>query len=376
LELIAELDKKVPPPKKTPTNRLREPKTSYLVTSETEDDFRQQVANLLYTEVAAMNCDNFVVRPKRKLVEKYNNQQAWTFLSEEDLIALSQEIAGLPSQLQPEGEEAKRFDILILKLQLALLRSQVSIMERLQEQVKSIAELLEEKASIPLVRQQLDWIQDVQTDEWWQDVTLPMLQTVRKRFRGLIKLIEKQKRQPIFTNFEDTMGAETLVELPGFTPTDNFEKFRAKARAFLRSHQDHVVIFKLRNNKQLTSSDLSELERILAESGVGEREDLDRAREESQGLGLFVRSLVGLDREIAKQELGKFLLGKNLNPNQIEFVNMIVDYLTEHGVMDAALLYESPFTDITPQGPEELFTSPQVDELISLLEEVYGRALA
>jgi type I restriction enzyme R subunit len=57
-------------------------------------------------------------------------------------------------------------------------------------------------------------------------------------------------------------------------------------------------------------------------------------------------------------------------------VNMIVDYLTEHGVMDAALLYESPFTDITPQGPEELFTSPQVDELISLLEEVYGRALA
>ena len=376
LELIAELDKKVPPPKKTPTNRLREPKTSYLVTSETEDDFRQQIVNLLYTEVAAMNCDNFVVRPKRKLVEKYNNQQAWTFLSEEDLTALSQEIAGLPSQLQPEGEEAKRFDILILKLQLALLRSQVSIMGRLQEQVKSIAELLEEKASIPLVREQLDWIQDVQTDEWWQDVTLPMLEIVRKRFRGLIKLIEKQKRQPIFTNFEDTMGAETLVELPGFTPTDNFEKFRAKARAFLRSHQDHVVIFKLRTNKQLTSSDLSELERILAESGVGEREDLDRAKQESQGLGLFVRSLVGLDREIAKQELGKFLLGKNLNPNQIEFVNMIVDYLTEHGVMDAALLYESPFTDITPQGPEELFTSPQVDELISLLEEVYGRALA
>gem|GEM_PF-2431030 len=26
---------------------------------------------------------------------------------------------------------------------------------------------------------------------------------------------------------------------------------------------------------------------------------------------------------------------------------MIVDYLTEHGVMDATLLYESPFTDIT-----------------------------
>jgi type I restriction enzyme R subunit len=55
---------------------------------------------------------------------------------------------------------------------------------------------------------------------------------------------------------------------------------------------------------------------------------------------------------------------------------MIVDYLTEHGVMDAILLYESPFTDITPQGPDGLFTSSQVDELVSLLEEVYARAVA
>jgi type I restriction enzyme, R subunit len=171
-------------------------------------------------------------------------------------------------------------------------------------------------------------------------------------------------------------GEEIIVELPHFTSTDNFEKFRAKARAFLRAHQDNIVIFKLRTNKQLTASDLSELERILAESGIGETEDINRAKQESQGLGLFVRSLVGLDREVAKQELAGFLADKNLNANQIEFIDMIINYLTEHGVMDAALLYESPFTDITPQGPDGLFTSAQVDELIACLEEVYQKAIA
>ena len=55
---------------------------------------------------------------------------------------------------------------------------------------------------------------------------------------------------------------------------------------------------------------------------------------------------------------------------------MIVDYLTLHGAMDAAILYESSFTDITPQGPEGLFTSTQVDELFSILEEVSTRAAA
>lgn len=62
--------------------------------------------------------------------------------------------------------------------------------------------------------------------------------------------------------------------------------------------------------------------------------------------------------------------------NQIEFVNLIVDHLTEHGAMDAALLYESPFTDLTPRGPDGLFSSAQVDELLAVIERVRRTAIA
>jgi type I restriction enzyme R subunit len=145
------------------------------------------------------------------------------------------------------------------------------------------------------------------------------------------------------------------VSLPGFDAPDSFERFRAKARAFLQEHEDHVAIHKLRTNKALTRSDLIELERMLAASGAGSTGDLKKAKEASEGLGLFVRSLVGLDREAAKQAFAGFLAGKTLNANQIEFVNLIVNHLTEHGVMRAALLYESPFTDVTPRGPDGIF---------------------
>jgi type I restriction enzyme R subunit len=247
---------------------------------------------------------------------------------------------------------------------------------RLRDQVKAIAGLLEEKSAIPMVRDQMPLIQDVQTDEWWPDVTAPMLESVRRRLRDLVKLIEKQQRKPLYTDFPDEIGPETGVEFPGFAIAKDFEKFRTKAQSFLRAHQDHVAIQKLRMNRALTQSDLLELERMLAESGVGDLDEINRAKEASQGLGLFVRSLVGLDREAAKEALGDFLAGKVLGANQIEFVNLIVNHLTEHGVMDASLLYESPFTDLTPHGPDGLFTSKQVDELLAVLDRVRATALA
>jgi type I restriction enzyme, R subunit len=70
------------------------------------------------------------------------------------------------------------------------------------------------------------------------------------------------------------------------------------------------------------------------------------------------------------------LAGKTLAANQIEFVNLIVDHLTEHGVMAAALLYESPFTDLTPRGPDGIFTSAEVDNLVAVLDQVRSSALA
>jgi type I restriction enzyme, R subunit len=55
-------------------------------------------------------------------------------------------------------------------------------------------------------------------------------------------------------------------------------------------------------------------------------------------------------------------------------VNIIIDYLTEHGAMDPERLYESPFTDFNPRGVEGLFSASQVDELFSVLTQIRAAA--
>jgi type I restriction enzyme, R subunit len=342
----------------------------------TELHLQRALADELHREVAAMNLDNFIVRPKRHLVEKWARRQAWENLSPTRVAELGEEVAGLPSELPAESEEARRFDLLILNLQLAVLRDDPRL-ARLRDQLVTIAGLLEEKGAIPRVRDQMQLIQEVQTDDWWQDVTLPMLERVRRRLRDLVRLIDRRQRKPVYTDFEDEMGAETHVELAGLGAGEpGFERFRQKARVFLRGHEDHLTIRKLRMDLALTPSDLDELERMLVEAAIGSQEELHRAKEESQGLGLFIRSLIGLDREAAKQALAGFMDGKGLSANQIEFLNMVADHLTQQGFMPVERLYEPPFTDVNPQGVEGVFSPQEADELIEVLDGVRRRAVA
>jgi type I restriction enzyme R subunit len=136
------------------------------------------------------------------------------------------------------------------------------------------------------------------------------------------------------------------------------------------------VLHKLRQGKPLTPTDLSELEKMLLDAGVGEAGDIERARETSKGFGRFVRSLVGLDRSAVSEAFGEFLAAGAATAAQIEFINMVIEHLTNQGMMDPGLLYEAPFTDLAPTGPEKLFNEEKVARLFTKIQTINDSAVA
>jgi type I restriction enzyme, R subunit len=338
------------------------------------EQLRIELAGHLHQTVAAMNMDNFVVRPQRKSVERFAKLDAWKTLDADGHIELNERVAGLPTELVDDDEDAKRFDMLVLRTQLAVLQALPDFVS-LKERMQSIASALEDQMSIPAIKAQMVLIQSVSGEEWWESVTVVMLESARKKLRALIKLIEKGKKNVVFTDFADELGIETTIDLPGVSTGMNLAKFKDKARQFLREHESHLSLQRLRRNQPLTTSDLAELERMLIEAG-GSPEVIKLATEQNHGLGIFIRSLVGLDRETAKQAFSQFVVGTTANASQLEFIDLIVQHLTENGVMDAARLYESPFTDISQQGPEAVFPVAKVTELVRVLDEIRERARA
>src|SRR5207249_4336755 len=122
---------------------VREASPTY---GDNEQSVRVETATLLRSQVAAMNIDNFIVRPKRRFVERYAQEEPWQKLGTEQVGELVHEVASLPSELVDEDEEAKRFDLIMLHLQLAVLHVEPGF-ERLKGQVRAIVGMLEDKDS-------------------------------------------------------------------------------------------------------------------------------------------------------------------------------------------------------------------------------------
>jgi type I restriction enzyme, R subunit len=167
-----------------------------------------------------MNLDNFFVRMHRRAVERFRRWDAWKRLTEEEVQVLQQDVAGLPAEKDREEYETRMFDLIAVNMQLALLRSGTSQFEKLRKRVTEIASRLEEKATIPAVRAQLAYLSRLQENEFWQDVTLDMLEEMRLRLRDLAPLIDKRARKVVYTDFID--------EITGVRRDDSFDQLTSR----------------------------------------------------------------------------------------------------------------------------------------------------
>ncbi len=337
---------------------------------------RASLVEHLHGEVAAMNLDNFIIRTQREHVVRFADRGQWNVLDGDALVELRDHVAGLPSEQDPEHITAKLFDLTCLGLQVALIKATKDFLTY-RDRVIELAMALETREAIPAVKAQLALIQDVQTEAFWKDITLPIIESMRRSLRGLIQFIERKAAGIIYTALTDEIGASTEVQLQDFSTGINLAQYKRKVEAFLRASENHIVIAKLRHNKPLTPTDLKELERFVYEAEeVQSRKRFEEVYGQGTSLPAFIRSLVGMDRSAAKEAFGQFLDKSQYTSRQIRFVEMIIDRLTLHGSVDLAQLYEPPFTSVHHEGLDGTFGDADADAIISAIEKIQQQLAA
>lgn len=330
--------------------------------------FRKSLVSDMAAKVRELNRGHFAVRQHLKYVELYSSEENYKALSYEDTLLIEKELAPL---IIPDEDDAKavRFDALMYGIELAYLAGKKYGKARndLYKKVSGVAGV----ANIPEIMAQSELIDKLLHTNYLENAGMNEFEHIRKSLRDLMKYIPVNKLR-YDTNFDDEILSMDWKESE--LENDDLKNYKAKAEFYIRQHIDDEVIAKLKNNIPMTADDIKELEKILW-NDLGSKEDYETACGKKP-LGEFVREIVGLDMNAAKAAFSKYLNDVNLDSRQIYFVNQIVEYIVQNGMMkDLSVLQEPPFTD---RGSiVEVFTDLSVWMGIrKVIEQVNANAVA
>ena len=300
--------------------------------------FRKTLVDDIVRKVQELNRENFAVKQHLRYVERYSSSDGYNTLTYEDTLIMGQELAPL---ITPEEDDAKalRFDALLYGIELAYLAGKKYGKARsdLLKKVSAVASV----ANIPEIMVQAELIDKILHTAYVERAGINEFEHIRENLRDLIKYVPSSKVS-YDTNFDDEILSIEWKESE--LENDDLKNYKAKAEFCVRQHMDSVAIDKLRRNVPLTAEDVQELEKILW-SEVGTRQDYETECGQKP-LGEFVREIVGLDMNAAKEAFAQYLNDANLDSRQIYFVNQIVEYIVHNGMMkDLSVLQEAPFTD-------------------------------
>jgi len=333
-------------------------------------EYGQSLVDHLVKQTQSLNTDSFIVRQHWEVVEKYQDPNSWNALNDLDIRELFTHIS--PLMLETDQDEmAKRFDALMLELQLSVLNGEKKQIALIQKVVTTAAKL-SKKASIPSVAQKMETIKTIQDKTFWKEASIPAIERIRIDLRDLIKFLDFETRPVYFTDFEDEFG-ENLKEFQLVKNFNDLDAYKRKVEQFLKEQSNHLTIYKLRNNVPITRAELDELERMLFQQGsIGTKEEFIKVYGEKP-LGKFVREIIGMDINAAKQAFGEILNNQTLNSVQIRFINKIIDFLAVNGIIEPDRLFEPPFTEVSSDGIG-IFDKGTSARIIELVERVNRNA--
>ena len=332
-------------------------------------EYRKNLVEIMSNKVSALDRKNFAVQQHLKYVDFYANTDNYTGLTYESVMLVKEEVAPL---IKPDKEDASavRFDALMYGLELAYLSGKKYT--RARGDLLKRAEAVANVANIPEIQAKSELIQKILHTSYLENAGIDEFEHIREELRDLMKYIITTGPRKYMTDFTDDILDMTWNDSE--LENDELANYKAKAEYYIRQHQDTLAIAKLKTNRPLTDTDVKTLQEILW-GELGTKEDYEREYGEKP-LGEFVREIVGLDMNAAKEAFSAYLNEANLDSRQIYFVNQIVEYIVHNGMLkDLSVLQEPPFTD--RGSVVEIFTDMNVWLGIrSVIEQINANAVA
>ncbi len=300
--------------------------------------WREELVAICQGQINDLNPQLTAVHLALRYVEKYKQPGSFQALGEAEKGELIDHIAPIVA-MDEKDFSAISFDNFMYGLILMVMQ-QLPGIKKARKRLTKIAASLEQRISIPQIREKLPLIQTIHSDELWSANDVFSFETLRRELRDLIKYIIEPGKPPIYTSLTDPI----LFRKEGeeLEPGYDFEDYKLKVGRYVAEHPDTMAIYKLTHNVPMSQGDYHELERVLTQE-LGTAEDYKREYGETP-FGLLIRRIAKMDHEAAMSAFSAFINDESLNQQQINFIHMVIRHIEQNGYVDeVADLFKPPF---------------------------------
>jgi type I restriction enzyme R subunit len=193
----------------------------------------------LHQLVAGLEINLFVIKANMRAVVEYSDKARWANLSKGDRLDVSTHLSMLILPNKNDVDE------------LALLTGAYRTYSYINK-ISSTAKTLLKKQNIPAIAMQVSLLNELQTEPFWQAISINPLNKVCVALRDLIKYLDKDNQVNVFTTFEDDLDYEGIRDHDLLLGYGNLQSYKDRMESYIRDHKDHLVINKLKTNIPIT----------------------------------------------------------------------------------------------------------------------------
>ncbi len=324
---------------------------------------------LIKADICDLPEDAISVKRELRLVKLLQESNMLQDMNGSTRYSLSKQIAPLMGARPLKDMDAALFDRLIAELQTALVLGASELENLKSTLLKAVLNLA---VTINEVRQKAEEIAAVQTQDYWTNLTVARLEQTRLQLRGIMKYKNRGPGGGVYvpstSTFDD--GAEIKEHLVSLLPSDA-QAYRQRLKDILNSMlAQNPVLQKIHHNQPVTEDELMSLTSTVLTQypGVDPQVLNEFYGRTPKELNITLCQLVGLNAEQVNQCFTDFLHQNQLTYQQTQYLNQLKTFISRNGRIELADLYKTPFDRISNGDGLEIFSEPQIDALIQVMQ--------
>lgn len=329
-------------------------------------------------QVESLPKNSVVIMEARNELQRLEDENFWNNLTSDKMEFLDAVVKPLLRTISDVDFKAMRFEKDIVEVSLAHLAGETEKFETLKESI--IEEIGELPLSINIVAREQELIRQAQSNHFWATINEDKFEELILKLSPLMKFREAViPLAPAKFNLKDIVAEKEFVEFGPQHEALSVAKYRELVEKKINELvSSSPILQKLKQGKEITHEEAEQLAEELHNEHPHITIDLLRKvyNHRKAELIQFIKHILGIEQletfaETVTKAFDDFVSKHSyLTSRQLQFLELLKNFVLEKGNVSKRNLIESPFTMLHPDGIRGIFNQREIDEILSLTEKV------